>query len=357
MYDEYENWKNVGGKIAYVRLFGIVGVLVLLIACINFMNLSTARSEKRAREVGIRKALGSLRKQLILQFFSESVMIALLSFVLAIVLVFVGLPYLKDLGFEHMTLHVSNYFLWVIGFSICLITGLIAGSYPALYLSSFQPVKILKGTFRQGRGPVAFRKGLVVFQFVISVGLVIGTLVVFHQINHGKDRSIGYNPDNLISIQGSEDIAQNFDALKPALLNTGYVEAVARTSSPMTEVYNKWSDFSWEGKEPDSRIALEALMTGWDYEKAAGLTFTQGRPFSPEFSTDSNAVILNEIALDVIGYDDPIGRTMTSGGREITIVGVVEDVLMLNPFETVAPGVILFVPDIANNVLLRLKPG
>ncbi|WKN41405.1 ABC transporter permease [Tunicatimonas pelagia] len=357
LYGEYENWENAGGKIAYVRLFGIIGVLVLLIACINFMNLSTARSEKRAQEVGIRKAIGSLRTQLILQFFSESVMIALLAFLLSIGLVFIGLPYLRDLGFEHITLDVSSRFLWVIGFGICLITGLIAGSYPALYLSSFQPVKILKGTFTQGRGPVVFRKVLVVFQFVISVGLIIGTLVVFHQINYAKSRSIGYNLDNLISIQGSEDIAQNFEALKQALLNTGYVEAVARTSSPMTEVYNKWSDFSWEGKDPNSRIALEALMTGWDYENAAGLTFTQGRPFSPEFSTDSNAVILNETALDIIGYDDPIGRTMTSGGREMTIVGIVEDVLMLNPFETVAPGVIMFVPDIANNVLIRIKSG
>ncbi|MEO0334163.1 MAG: FtsX-like permease family protein, partial [Bacteroidota bacterium] len=210
MYGEYENWENAGGKIAYVRLFGIIGVLVLLIACINFMNLSTARSEKRAQEVGIRKAIGSLRTQLILQFFSESVMIALLAFLLSIGLVFIGLPYLRDLGFEHITLDVGSRFLWVIGFSICLITGLIAGSYPALYLSSFQPVKILKGTFTQGRGPVVFRKVLVVFQFVISVGLIIGTLVVFNQINYAKSRSIGYNTDNLISIQGSEDIAQNF---------------------------------------------------------------------------------------------------------------------------------------------------
>ncbi|MEM6843052.1 MAG: ABC transporter permease [Bacteroidota bacterium] len=357
LYGEYENWENAGGKIAYVRLFGIIGVLVLLIACINFMNLSTARSEKRAREVGIRKAIGSLRTQLILQFFSESVMIALLAFLLSTGLMLLGLPYLRDLGFEHITLDISNRLLWVGGFGICLVTGLIAGSYPALYLSSFQPVKILKGTFTQGRGSVVFRKLLVVFQFVVSVGLIIGTLVVFHQINYAKNRSIGYNPDNLISIQGSEDIAQNFNALKQDLLTTGYVEAVARTSSPMTEVYNKWSDFSWEGKDPESRIALEALMTGWDYEQAAGLTFTQGRPFSPEFSTDSNAVILNETALDVIGYDDPIGRTMTSGGREMTIVGVVEDVLMLNPFETVAPGVIMFTPDIASNILIRIKSG
>lgn len=357
LYDEYENWENVGGKITYVRLFGIIGILVLLIACINFMNLSTARSEKRDREVGIRKVLGSRRTQLIAQFFSESVMITLLAFLLSLGLVMVGLPYVKDLGFEHISLDMRNPFLWGMGLCICLITGLLAGSYPALYLSSFQPVKILKGTFTQGWEPVLLRKLLVVFQFVISVGLIIGTLVIFQQIKHGKDRSIGYNPNNLISIQGSEDISQNFGALKQALLSTGYIEAVARTSSPMTEVYNKWSDFSWEGKDPNARIALEALMTGWDYEKAAGLTFTQGRPFSPAFSTDSNAVILNETAATIIGFDDPIGKTMTSGGREMTIVGVVEDVLMLNPFESISPGVIMFDPDVVDNILVRVAPG
>ena len=357
LYSEYENWENIGGKIAYIRLFGTIGILVLLIACINFMNLSTARSEKRAREVGIRKVIGSLRKQLILQFFSESVIITLLAFLFSIGLVLIGLPYIRDLGFEPITLNVGDPLLWGLGLGICLLTGLLAGSYPALYLSSFQPIKILKGTFSQRWEPVIFRKLLVVFQFIISVGLIIGTLVVFEQINYGKNRSIGYNPDNLISIPGSEDINQNFQVLKQALLSTGQVEAVARTSSPMTEVYNKWSDFSWEGKDPNSHIALEVLMTEWDYEKAVGLTFTQGRPFSPEFSTDSNAVILNETALGIIGFDNPIGKTITSAGTEKTIVGVVEDVLMRNPFESVSPGVIMFVPDITNNVLVRTKQG
>ena len=357
LFNEYENWENAGGKITYVRLFAVIGILVLLIACINFMNLATARSERRAREVGIRKVIGSLRKQLILQFFSESMMITLLGFLLSIIVVVVGLPYIKDLGFEHISLDAGSSYLWGIGLGICILTGMIAGSYPALYLSSFKPVKILSGSMKHGKGPVIFRKLLVVFQFVISVGLIVGTLVVFQQIQYGKNRSIGYNPDNLISIQGSEDINRNFDALKQALLGTGNIEAVARTSSPMTEVYNKWSDFSWDGKDPEARIALEVLMTEWDYEKAAGLTFTQGRPFSREFSTDSNAVILNETALEVIGYENPIGRTITSGGREKIIVGVVEDVLMQNPFESVGPGVIMFAPNVGNNVLIRIKEG
>ncbi|MEM6359889.1 MAG: ABC transporter permease [Bacteroidota bacterium] len=357
LYDEYENWENIGGKITYVRMFGVIGILVLLIACINFMNLSTARSQKRAKEVGIRKAIGSQKKHLVLQFFSESIMIAFFAFLISIGLIFLGVPYLHALGFENQTLDVTNVYLWVTGIIICLTTGLLAGSYPALYLSSFQSIKTLKGTFQQGKGPAIFRKILVMSQFTFSVGLIIGTLVIFQQINHVKERPIGYNPDRLISFPGSNEIAENFDVLKQTLLNTGYIEAVAKTSGPMTTVYNKWSDFSWAGKDPDSQIALESLMTEWDFEKTAGLKFIQGRPFSPEYAADSNAVILNESALEVIGYKDPIGRTMTSGGREITIVGVIEDILMLNPYERVSPGVVLFNADAANNVLVKVKPA
>ena len=354
LYDKYENWENAGGKITYVRMFGVIGILVLLIACINFMNLSTARSEKRAREVGIRKSVGSHRIHLITQFFSESALHAFFAYLLSIGLVFLCIPHLNSLGFENVKFDLSNAFLWIAGLTICCITGIVAGSYPALYLSSFQPVSILKG--RQGRDPVLFRRALVVTQFAISIGLIIGTLVVFQQINHVKNRSIGYNPDRLISIVGSKDMAQNFVPLKQELLNSGYIAAVAKTSGPMTEVFNSWSDFSWDGKDPDSQIALEALMTEWDYEKAAGLKFVQGRPFSPKFSGDSNAVILNETALKVIGYEDPIGRTMKSGGREITIVGVIEDVLMKDPFKPIAPGVILFNANIVNRILVRIKP-
>lgn len=354
LYDKYENWENVGGKITYVKMFGIIGALVLLIACINFMNLSTARSGKRAREVGIRKSVGSRRIHLITQFFSESVLNAFIAYLISVSLVFLCIPHLSELGFENVKFDLGNISLWIAGLVICLVTGLAAGSYPALYLSSFQPVNTLKG--RKGKGHVVFRRLLVVTQFAISTGLIICTLVVFHQINHVKNRSVGYNPDNLISIVGSTDIARNFVALKQELLNTGYITAVAKTSGPMTDVFNSWSDFSWDGKDPDSQIALEALMTEWDYEKAAGLKFIQGRPFSPEFSGDSNAVILNATALEVIGYEDPIGRTMKSGGREITIVGVVEDVLMKDPFKPISPGVILFNASVVNRILIRIKP-
>jgi len=357
LYNEYKNWINVGGKIEYVRLFGIIGLFVLLIACINFMNLSTARSEKRAKEVGIRKAVGSRRIQLVIQFLSESMFTVFLAFLLSLGIIQLLLPYLKGLGFENIQFDFSNVLLLTSVFLVCIVTGLIAGSYPAFYLSSFLPVRVLKGIFKQGKGPVIFRKVLVVSQFAISIGLIISTAIVFQQINHAKSRSLGYNPDNLISINASDDLTKNYAVLKQDLLSTGYFESVAKASQPMTRIYNRWSDFSWEGKDPNADIALDALMTEWDFEKAADLKFKQGRPFSINHKTDSNAVILNEEALKVIGYKDPIGKTMTSGGRVITIVGIVENVLIDDPFKPVYPLAILFNSNVANNIFLRLKPA
>ncbi|WP_276371137.1 ABC transporter permease [Chryseolinea sp. H1M3-3] len=355
LYNDYKNWVNVGGRIEYVKLFGAIGGFVLLIACINFMNLSTARSQKRAKEVGIRKTLGSQRSQIISQFLSESMLTAFIGFVFSICIVTLTLPYLETLGFENINLSVENSFILIFGLGICIITGLVAGSYPALYLSSFLPVKVLKGIFKQGKSPITFRRVLVVSQFAISVGLITSTIIVFQQVEYARNRSIGYNPDNLISINASRDLYLNFAALKQDLLTTGYVEAVATTSSPMTAVYNVWSDFSWEGKDPDSQIALEALMTEWDFEKVARLKFKLGRPFSIRHASDSNGIILNESALKVIGYKDPIGRTMKSGDREVTIVGVVEDLLMRDPFKPVSPGVILFNAEAVNTILVRVK--
>ncbi|SFE51723.1 ABC-type antimicrobial peptide transport system, permease component [Chitinophaga sp. CF118] len=355
LYNDYKNWINVGGKIEYVRLFGIIGIFVLLIACINFMNLSTARSEKRAKEVGIRKAVGSGRMQLVTQFLTESMLTAFLAFVLSIGIIQLLLPYLKGLGFENIRFDFSNIFLLGFLLLVCILTGFIAGSYPALYLSSFLPVRILKGILRQSKSAVTFRKVLVVFQFTVSIGLIISTVIVFQQINHAKNRSLGYNPNNLISINGSDDLTKNYTALKQDLLNSGYLESVAKASQPMTRTTNRWSDFSWQGKDPNTDIALDAIMTDWDFEKTAGLKFKEGRPFSKEYKTDSNAVILNEEALKVIGYKDPIGKTMTSGGRVITIVGIVENVLIDNPFKPVYPLAILFNGNVANNILLRLK--
>ena len=355
---QYKNWVRLGGKYEYIKLFGIIGIFVLLIACINFMNLSTARSEKRAREVGIRKAIGSLRSQLIMQFLTETLLTAFIAFVVAMIIIPLALPLLKDIGFEHINFNIGNYSLVLGALIITILTGLIAGSYPALYLSSFLPVKVLKGFFKQGQGTVTFRRVLVVSQFAISIGLIISTVIVFQQIEHAKDRSVGYKTDNLISITSSKDLVKNFDPLKQELLNSGYIESVAKTSGPLTHISNSWGDFNWDGKDPNAQIALDVLMTEWDFEKTAGVKFKQGRPFSRDHKTDSNGVILNEAALKMIGYKDPIGKTMMNGNRQINIVGIIENMIIQDPFKPVNPTVILFNAGSSTNyIFIRLKEG
>ena len=355
LYDDFDNWVNTGGRIEYVRLFGIIGIFVLLIACINFMNLTTARSEKRAREVGVRKAVGSQRTQLISQFLTESLTNALLAFFISILLIKILLPNLKDIGFEHIHFDLNNIPLLASMLAVCVLTGLISGSYPALYLSSFLPAKVLKGPVKQGSEAVKFRKVLVVSQFTISIGLIISTIIVYEQINHAKNRPTGYTADNLITLSGNEDLARNFNILKHSLLNSGVVESVAKASSPLTRVGYDYPNFSWDGKDPNTDISLDVVLTEWDYEKAARLQFVEGRPFSRAFTTDSNAVILNEAALKLIGYKDPVGKTMKLGDRDLTIVGIIKNVLMRDPFKPVSPAVILFDAKNINVVLVRMK--
>jgi putative ABC transport system permease protein len=355
LYDDFKDWESTGGRIEYVRLFGVIGAFVLLIACINFMNLSTARFEKRAKEVGIRKSVGSKRGQLIAQFLTESVFTAFLAFLLALLLMQLVLPYIKDLGFENISFDFGNASLWLSVLAVCLLTGLIAGSYPALYLSSFLPVRVLKGSLQQGKSATNFRKLLVVSQFVVSIGLIVSTITVYQQIRHAQKRAIGYNPDNLITLDATQDLKKNYNSLRHELLNTGYVEVMAKASSAMTWINNDFTHFSWDGKEPGTDMTINVVMTDWDYEKTAGLEFIEGRSFAPEYKTDSNAVILNEAALKLMGYKDPVGKTIKLGDQVLTIIGIIKNVVMQDPFKPVAPGVILFSGNNVNSVLIRLK--
>ncbi|HEX5152723.1 MAG TPA: ABC transporter permease [Parafilimonas sp.] len=357
LYEDFKDWVNVGGLIDYVRLFIIIGVLVLIIACINFMNLSTARSEKRAREVGIRKAIGSRRKQLIFQFLSESVLTAVFAFILSLGIVKLSLPFLANIGFRDVTLNLSNFSLLGIFLAGSIITGIIAGSYPALYLSGFTPVKVLKGSFRPGKSANLPRKILVVTQFSFSIALIIGTVIVFQQIQHAKNRPLGYDPNNILSFGLSSDLIKNYDVLKQDLLATGYLEAVTRSSSPMTGVYNQWDDFSWQGKDPDGHQLFSAIMVDYDYEKVAAVQLKEGRFFSKQFSTDSNAVVLNEAAVKLIGYKNPVGKSMKFGDQPVNIIGVVQNVVMQDPFKSVMPAIMLLRPYFMYQGLLRFKAG
>ncbi|HYC85378.1 MAG TPA: ABC transporter permease, partial [Chryseosolibacter sp.] len=254
LYSEFKQGVNTGGRISNVWLFGTIGGFVLLLACINFMNLSTARSEKRAKEVGIRKAVGSVRKQLIMQFFTESILIATLAFIVSILLVVVALPAFNTVADKDIDLPWNVPALWLLGAGFTLITGIISGCYPALFLSSFQPVKTLKGTFRLGPYASMPRKVLVVLQFTISTTLIIGTIVVYKQIQHAQARPIGYTKDGLVSIGVRREVHKHFDAVRAELINAGAIVEMAESGSPTTSVWNTNGGFDWEGKDPNQAV-------------------------------------------------------------------------------------------------------
>ncbi|MBV8253418.1 MAG: ABC transporter permease [Chitinophaga sp.] len=357
LYSDYVNWKNVGGRITYVQLFMLVGIFVLLVACMNFMNLTTARSEKRSREVGVRKSAGSTRKQLFLQFMVESLLTSVLAFFIAILLLVLIYPFIRDLGFEHIHGNAFNLRLLAVMLLVCIATGFISGIYPAVYLSAFKPIAVLKGSWRPAGGAAWFRRILVVTQFSISCILIICTIIIFQQVRYGQQRNPGYNAMNLINVQASDDLRKNYDALKNELMETNVLESVARSSQPMTTLYNSWSDFKWEGKDPTANIALDVIMTDFDFEKTVGLQFTKGHAFRRNYSTDSSGVIINEAAAKILGFQDPLGKTIAEGDRRWTILGVVKDVILTDPFKPISPLVFLFNTDHPNAVLLRLKPN
>ncbi len=337
------NWVNgfqKGGFIDYVWMFGIIGVFVLLLACINFMNLSTARSEKRAKEVGIRKAIGSERKQLIKQFFVESILIVFLSFICASFMVLLSLPWFNQVTDKHISFPFLNIGFWLLCILFIITTGLLAGSYPALYLSSFNPVKVLKGTFRVGRFASIPRKVLVVVQFTVSIALIIGTLLVNKQIQYTKNRPLGFNNNGIIMVQmRSPEFKGKLDLLREELINKGVIKEMACSSSPLTGVWNNNSGFNWPGKDPNLDADFATFRVTHGFGKTVGFQFTQGRDFSKEFSLDSNAMIVNEASLKFMNIKEPLGKTVTYNRSNYTIVGVVKDMLVESPYEPVKQAV------------------
>ena len=357
LYSEFTNGVNTGGSIQYVRLFAIIGIFVLLLACINFMNLSTARSEKRAKEVGIRKAIGSLRRQLIGQFFSESILMALLAFVLSLLLLQGSLSFFNEVAGKKMLIPWSNLLFWLLGLGFTLLTGLIAGCYPALYLSSFQPVKVLKGTFKAGRLAAIPRKVLVVLQFTVSIVLIIGTIVVLRQIRFAKDRPIGYDRKGLLTIGTlTPDLHKHFDAIRNDLLQTGAIAEMAESTSPLTAVWNTFGNFAWKGKDPAmaDQVATIGITTG--YGKTVGWQFKEGRNFSAQFATDSSGMVLNEAAVRYMGLKDPVGETIGWSGRDWKVIGVIRDMVMESPYEPAKQTVFYLDANASSFIDIRINP-
>ncbi len=338
LYSEFRNGVNTGGAIQYVWMFGIIGVFVLLLACINFMNLSTARSEKRAKEVGIRKTIGSLRRQLIFQFFSESLLTVVFAFALSLLLVRLTLPFFNEVAAKDMSILWTNVFFWLIGIIFIIFTALVAGSYPAFYLSSFEPIQVLKGTFKVGRFAAIPRKVLVVVQFTVSVTLIIGTITVYRQIQFAKNRPVGYTPAGLVSIiTMNPSIHNHFEAVKDELMKTGMVASVAEAESPTTGIWNSTSGFSWPEKDPNLSTDFGVVSASHDYGKTVGWKIKEGRDFSREFATDSSALILNEAAVNFMGLKNPVRKTMTWWERRYTIVGIAENMVIESPYDEPRP--------------------
>jgi putative ABC transport system permease protein len=356
LYSDFKDGINTGGRIDNVWLFGITGIFVLLLACINFMNLSTARSEKRSKEVGIRKSIGSVRTQLITQFFSESIMVSFLSFLLALVLVLVALPFFNDIADKKITIPWSAPVFWLITIGFSIVTGLFAGVYPALFLSSFQPVKVLKGTFRVGRLASLPRKVLVVMQFTISITLIIGTMVVYKQIDHGQRRSLGYNRDGLIRVTVNEERHKHFDVIRTELKNERAIVEMTESGSPTTDVWNTNGGIDWEGKDPDQAVDFPNNAVSYEYGKTIGWEVKEGRDFSREFISDSSAFILNEAAVNFIGLKDPVGKVIRWNDKPYTVIGVVKDLLVQSPYQPVRPSLFHLADDMENVFIIKLNP-
>jgi ABC-type antimicrobial peptide transport system permease subunit len=321
------------------------------------MNLSTARSEKRAKEVGIRKTVGSLKKQLIAQFLGESVLVTLLSFVFALILVEATLPFFNSLAAKKMILPLDNWFFWLLAVGFILFTGILAGSYPAFYLSGFEPVQVLKGTFRAGRNASLPRKIMVVLQFSVSLTLIIGTVIVFRQIEFAKDRPVGYTREGLLTVDiNTPELHDHYDALRQELLQKGLVANIASSSMKVTNFDNN-NELYWRGKRPDQEsIFFRNVNVSREFGQTIGWHVVQGRDFSRDYLTDSSAIILNEASVKVIGIKDPVGETVKFWGKKYTVIGVVNDMVTNSPYDRIEPAIFLG-DGYLSTITMRLKTG
>ncbi|GAA4300302.1 ABC transporter permease [Compostibacter hankyongensis] len=356
LYSEFKDGKNTGGMIEYVRLFTIIAFIILLIACVNFMNLSTAQSEKRSKEVGIRKTLGSKKGSLMLQFFAESTLLVLTAFLLSVLGVYLLLPAFNALVDKDLTLDISQPYFWIGSFLVILLTGMVAGSYPALYLSSFKPIKALKGTFFKGADASLPRHFLVVVQFVISILLISATGIVYRQIQYIKNRDMGYNEDNLIMITGTSDTDKNFAALKQDLLGSRLVQAVTRSSSPITQIWWKSGAPDWNGKPADLDLIVSGIRTDVDFAKTMGIKILQGHDFTG-MPSDSASILLNRAAVEAMNLKKPIGMEMRFGDEKYNVIGVTENVIMESPYQPVDPMLTFYNPRDVGVISLRLNEG
>lgn len=339
LYSEFKNGENIGGRIQQVRLFGVIGLFVLLMACINFMNLSTAKAELRAKEVGVRKSIGSRRLGIMLQFLIESVLVTFLSFVLAIMLVLIALPSFNLLATTQIAMPWSDWRFWGIAFAFCILTGMFAGSYPSFYLSSINPVQALKGTYQDSKYAILLRRGLVVIQFAITTILIVGTITVLRQLEFAKDRPNGFEPTSLIAIPVVGDrIHKHFAAFAAELESTGAAFSVSEGEVPIQKSWIS-SGFSWQGMDPNLSSGFAVFSASANFGKTVGWKIITGRDFEADNSADSTALIVNEAAVQYMGLKEPVSESLDWLGKRFTIIGVVQNIVFDSPYDIVQPAI------------------
>ncbi|MFY0602604.1 MAG: ABC transporter permease [Flavobacteriaceae bacterium] len=344
LYSEFENGKNVGGKIEYVNIFSVIGIFILLLACINFMNLSTAYALKRGKEVGVRKTLGSSRKQLILQFFTESFIIIVFSFSISVLLTYLLLPQFNLLTLKEISIPFTELTFWWICLLLILITAILSSFYPSMYLSAFKPVKVLKGLVSGNKNEVRIRKSLIVIQFAVSSILIVGTLTVVSQINHAKDRPLGFTKDLLVNVPiKNKKVLQSFDVIKKELLAANNISEVTASDVKITAAYTtNGGDFEWKNKDPKMNPEFWTIRATLGFGKMVGWKILQGRDFSEKFPSDTLAFLVNETAVKYMGLENPIGEYVRWGDNgNYKIIGVVKDMVTRSPFDPITPSLFI----------------
>jgi len=358
LHGRFANGKIEGGRIEYVKMFVLIAAFILLIACINFMNLATARSVKRAKEIGVRKVIGASRAGLIKQFIGESLLVTIISVLMALGLLVLLLPAFSQVTQKQLDLPFGHVSFWIMLLILTVVTGFISGSYPALFLSSFNPVEVLSGVLKLGRGPALFRKGLVVFQFVLSIILIIGTIVIARQINYIQSRNLGYDRENLIYMPLTGNLKGKFELFKDQVLNMPGIQAVSHTSEALTDIENAETDVQWAGKDLNEKIPFTIMSAGYDFIDIMKLKLLAGRDHSKDFKTDSSGFLINEAAWKKIGYADPIGRPLALWGQKGSIIGLIKDFHFTSLHDPIKPLIIRFGEyESTGSALVRTRSG
>ncbi|RAJ81911.1 ABC-type lipoprotein release transport system permease subunit [Chitinophaga dinghuensis] len=358
LYDHFENGVAIGGRITTVRTFFLVAVFILLIACINFMNLATARSNKRAKEVGVRKAIGAAKGALILQFLTESLLLACIAGLFAWLIVVIALPYFNTLTGKQLHIAYTDINSWLSAAGFILLTGLLAGSYPAFYLSAFKPLAVLKGLNKIGNTLITPRRVLVVLQFSFAIVLIICTIIVTRQIQYGKARKTGLDMNNLVHVYLNDEMDKNFQLIKQELIASGYATSVAKVLSPLSENWAYGLSLSWPGKPAGMQVQINRFTEEGDLVKTAGMRLISGRDIDLKtYPTDSTACLINESAAKLMGFEDPIGKEIYDDPDRFHIVGVIEDFIQESPYMPVHPIVIKGPKNGTGTILIKLNAG